>query len=150
MKFISDDGKMVFDTMEECEDYEAMAAQGKEILQFWDEYVSVYDNEGNAVELQCFPADDVSAIIDKMAEIVTTELGSFIKITCDDEVFCEEVADWFYNDMGVYFPRAKGFWRWGTDADGDDAWVSLDTDIREFERKWGAIGVTVRGVDRKA
>lgn len=150
MKFVSDDGKMVFDTMEECEEYEEMTVYGKKILQFWDKYVSVYDNEGAPVELLFFLDNDVHVTIDKMVEIVTTELGSFIKITCDDEVLCEEVADWFSDYAGVYFPRGKGLWRWGTYADGETAWVSLDTDIREFERKWGAIGAEVVGIDWEA
>ena len=125
MKFVADDGT-VFDTMEECQEYEQNndTSHIKELVQ---RYITLYDSFGREFTL----IDTPTYLRD--FEDVTREDACYIKIDSliDDEY--SVVRDYFFEKYGTCLPTYSGVWRYD---DSDCEWHRLSDEIDEFVYHW--------------
>ena len=124
MKFVADDGT-IFDTMEECQEYEKNnnTSYVKELIQ---KYITLYDSFGREL------------IVD-----TPIELDDFNNVFCEDACYIKinnlisdeysVVRDYFYDKYGTCFPLYTGVWRY---SDSDCEWHRLSDEIDEFMYHW--------------
>ena len=135
MKFIADDGK-IFDTMEECEEYEKMQDKGKEIAVLWHDFITTYDEDGEVVKSKFNWNKQTKDYLDNTSEIICNEAW-FIKIDCSASDW-EKITKYFNNEYGNYLPEyEKDTFRYSS----DDEWISFHKDYTAFKEKWASVGV---------
>ena len=135
MRFIADDGK-IFNTIDECEEYEKVQNQGKEIAIVLNNYVTIYDEHGQELTPTTNWEDNISDYLDIIAKFITYE-SYFIKIDTDNDVW-EKVYNYFYNEYGVYLPHFCGLWRYSLD---DHEWIEFKKDYDNFKKMWAPMGI---------
>lgn len=135
MKFIADDGK-IFDTMEECEEYEKIQSEGKEIAALWYGFITMYDEDGDVIKSQFSWDKEIKDYLDDTAAKIVDE-SWFIKIECDDCSW-DKIYHYFINECGVYLPKDRGIWRYDNMM---DEWVEFNKDYEEFKKKWTPVGI---------
>ena len=136
MKFIADDGK-IFDTMEECEEYEKMNSEGKEISQLWYNHITIYDAAGHMIESSYDFKKDIKSYLDNTADIFTDD-AVFLDINCTNCEW-EKIKKYFHNEYGLNLPSyARGFFRYDF---GTEHWISFHNDYEEFKKKWAPMGI---------
>lgn len=132
MKFIADDGE-IFDTMEECEEYEKIQNEGSVIAQLWMNNITLYDDEGN-VSNPVFD-NDIAAYLNSIVDALNGDDSSFIAISAD----CAEwnkIRDYFHNDFGNLLPAHPGLWRYDWD---DHEWKNYNKELQTFLGHWKAL-----------
>lgn len=136
MKFIADDGK-IFDTMEECEEYEHMANEGKKIAELWQKYIITYNKNGEVTKAVHTIDEDVSLFLEETSELLYTDESSYIKINCDNynwNIICK----FFHDEYGTILPKTNGIWRydweWGQ-------WKSFEEEYKDIKNKWAPVGI---------
>lgn len=135
MKFIADDGK-IFDTMEECEEYEKIQSEGKEIAMLWHNFITIYDEYGEVMESQFDWEEETTNYLCDTANICCDDT-IFIKIDCP-EYDWEKIKDYFVNEYGTYLPDyAKDIFRYNE----NDEWVNFRKEYETFKKKWALVGV---------
>lgn len=136
MKFVADDGK-IFDTMEECEEYEKMCGEGREIATLWKKYITTYDKNGHVTESIYTIDEDVSFFLQETSEILSTDASTYIKISCANYEW-EKISNYFRNEYGVYLPDFRGLWCY----DGvTEEWIEFSADYEAFKKKWEVMGI---------
>lgn len=125
MKFVADDGT-IFDTMEECQEYERNNDTGyiKELIQ---KYITLYDSFGRELTLI-----DTPTYLDDFDNIFRDDT-CYIKVNSliDDEY--SVVCDYFFNEYGTCLPSYSGIWRYN---DSDCEWHRLSDEIDELMYHW--------------
>ena len=136
MKFIADDGK-IFNTMEECEEYEHIANEGKKIAKLWQKYVTTYNKNGEVTKAVHTIDEDVSLFLEETSELLYTDESSYIKINCDNydwNIICK----FFHDEYGTNLPKESGLWRydweWGE-------WVTFEKEYKNLRDKWAPVGI---------
>lgn len=137
MKFIADDGQ-IFDTMEECEEYEHMANEGKKIAELWQKYVTTYNKNGEVTESTYDIDKNISSFLEETSELLYTDESSFIRIDDSDDYDWNTICKFFRDEYGTILPNKKGLWRydweWGE-------WVTFEEEYRNFKNKWAPMGI---------
>lgn len=125
MKFVADDGT-VFDTMEECQEYENNndASYVKELIQ---KYITLYDSFGRELTLIDTPTYLNDFNIAFCNDALYIKIDSFI----DDEY--SVVRDYFEEEYGTEFPCYSGIWRYD---DSNIEWRRLSDEIDELMYHW--------------
>lgn len=125
MKFIADDGT-VFDTMEECQEYEenSDANYVKELIQ---KYITLYDSFGRELTII-----DTPTYLDDFNDTFCRD-ACYIKVNSliDDEY--SVVRDYFFNEYGACLPSYSGIWCYD---DSDNEWCRLSDEIDELMYRW--------------
>lgn len=135
MKFIADDGK-VFDTMEECEEYEKMNDEGKGVAALWHDFITMYDDDGEVIKSKFNWGKQTKDYLDHISETICNEAW-FIKIDCSASDW-EKITDYFSNEYGTYLPHyEKDIFRYTS----NEEWVSFHKDYTTFKEKWTSVGV---------
>lgn len=132
MKFIADDGK-IFDTMEECEEYEKILNEGSVIAQLWMDNVTLYDNEGN-VSNPLFD-NDIAAYLNSIADALNGDESSFIAIHATGAEW-SRIRDYFKDEFGHILPGCPGLWRYDWDT---HQWINYYVELYNFLKNWEAI-----------
>lgn len=136
MKFIADDGK-IFDTMEECEEYEKMNNCGKEIAQLWYNYITTYDETGHMIESSYDFKKDIKSYLDDTEAIVADDT-IFLSIDCT-KCEWEKIKKYFNEEYGLVLPSyARGLFRYDYEV---EKWISFNNDYEEFKKKWSPMGI---------
>lgn len=136
MKFIADDGK-IFDTMGECEEYEKMNNEGKEIAQLWYNYITTYDATGHMIESSYEYTKEIKSYLDDTAYIVTDDT-IFLDIDCTSDEW-GKIRKYFAEEYGLILPSyARGFFRYDFET---EHWISFHKDYEEFKEKWAPMGI---------
>lgn len=137
MKFVADDGK-VFDTMEECQEYEynfsAAAKFEKEVRQ----NVFFYDCNGDIVNFPDAYGEDFWDTFDAIAQ--DTDLSAYIKIIGSNK-FSAEFSNYCYKEIGATLPHNNGIYRWDNELED---WIEIDSDIKYFCGLWEKIYPNMR------
>lgn len=135
MKFIADDGK-IFDTIEECEEYERIQSDGKEVAMLWHNFITMYDDDGNVVASTSNWDKETKDYLDHTNDICLDEAW-FIKIDCSASDW-EKITEYFTNEYGTYLPHyKKDMFRYTK----NEKWVSFHEDYANFKKKWASVGV---------
>ena len=137
MKFIADDGK-IFDTMEECEEYERVNSKGREIATLWKKYVTTYNKHGEVTESIYTLDNDVSLYLVETSEILNTDEASYIHIECNSDYNWEDVRNYFWTEYGVILPKGKGLWRYDWD---NRTWKNFNEEYAIFKNTWEPMGI---------
>lgn len=137
MKFVADDGQ-VFNTMEECEEYEKMNNEGGEIAQLWYNNITTYDGTGHTVESLYDFKKDVKSYLDNTADIVVKDT-IFIHITSTSDEW-EKIKKYLYQEYGLILPSygARGLYRYD---DNTQRWINFRDEYEEFKKKWAPMGI---------
>lgn len=137
MKFIADDG-MIFDTMDECEEYEKIQSEGKEIAQLWYNYITTYDEKGRMIESSYDAKINIKLYLDDTAEIFANDNTAFLNIDCTSCEW-EKIKKYFSNEYGLILPSyARGFFRYDYE---EGYWISFNNDYEKFKKKWTPMGI---------
>lgn len=135
MKFIADDGK-IFDTMEECEEYEKVQSSGKEIATLWHDFVTMYDDDGEVIKSKFNWIKETKEYLYHTSDILCNE-AYFIKIDCSASDW-KKIKEYFMDEYGAYLPNyEKDVFRY-TD---NEEWISFHEDYAAFKKKWTSVGV---------
>ena len=136
MKFVADDGK-IFNTMEDCEEYEKMCNVGKKIAQLWYNNVTTYDNEGRQTE----PDSEVNNTYNYLKEVCNImdecDESAFINIQCNHNEWME-ILHFFNTEYGISLPTEKGLWRYDND---ENEWVNFEKELETFKKSWAPLGI---------
>lgn len=135
MKFVADDGK-VFDTMEECEEYEKMGEEGRKIARLWYNYVTTYDSIGQITEPSS-DLNDTANFLNDICGIINCQDSSFICIASDC-VEWKEICDFFRFEYGAILPESTGTWRYDWK---ELKWVSLRAEVETLKNNWAPMGI---------
>jgi hypothetical protein len=137
MKFIADDGK-IFDTMDECEEYEKMSSVGKEIAQLWNKYITMYDIEGT-VKIPRANWTDTTEFFHEVTELIMENYNTcaFIDISSACKGWLE-ICNFLYDEYGLILPDDVGLWRYDIE---NEEWVSLKEEIKRFEENWAPFNI---------
>lgn len=136
MKFIADDGK-IFDTMEECEEYEKVLGEGKEVAVLWHDFITMYDNDGKVIRSTFNYDKETHNYLNHTNDICLNE-AFFIRIDCSAYDW-EKITNYFSNEYGAYLPSyEKDIFRYDT---SNDEWVSFHEEYTNFKEKWASVGV---------
>lgn len=136
MKFIADDGK-IFDTMDECEEYEKINGEGKEIARLWYNYITMYDATGHMIESSYDYKKDIKSYLEDTATIFCNDTV-FLDIDCTSCEW-EKIKKYLYKEEGLILPSyARGFFRYDF---GTEHWISFHKDFEEFKEKWAPLGI---------
>lgn len=129
MKFLADDGK-IFDTLEECENYEEIMNEGSVIAQLWMNNVTLYDSNGK-VSNPLFD-NDIAAYLHSIVNALNEDESSFISISAN---CCEwnRIHDYFMNEFGSSLPEGPGLWRYDW---YDYEWINYNTELQTFLDHW--------------
>lgn len=132
MKFVADDGK-IFDTMEECEEYESRSERN-DIAQLWHKYVITYDQQGTITE----PDSDVENtqnFLREVNDIIDSDDCTFI---CIEDACLEwnKIYDYFYIEYGSILPKSQGTWRYDWE---NDKWCSFEEELEKLRNHWNPI-----------
>ena len=135
MKFIADDGK-IFDTMEECEEYEKIQGKGKEVAALWNKFITMYDADGKEVASTFKWDTRTKAYLYETSDILCNE-AFFIKIDCSASDW-EKITNYFADEYGTYLPNyEKDIFRYTI----NDEWISFREEYAAFKEKWSSVGV---------
>lgn len=136
MKFVADDGK-IFDTMEECEEYEKMNGEGQEIARLWYDYVTTYNMAGKITE-PLSSVKNTKLFLHEVSEIISdSDDSAFIYIAPD----CpwEKIRDYLYEEYGYELPDdGDGFWRYD---DEKCEWIRFENEFKNFKANWVPVGI---------
>lgn len=141
MKFVADDGK-IFDTMEECEEYEQIHSVGKEIAQLWYNNITTYDNEGRVTEPDT-DVNDTSNYLKEVYDIMSDCYKStFIQIGCSHSEWMK-IRKYFEEEYGInlpieYLPIECGTWRYDND---NYEWINFEKELKTFKENWAPLGI---------
>lgn len=136
MKFIADDGK-IFDTMEECEEYEKINSEGKEIAQLWYNYITTYNETGHMIESSYEYTNKIKDYLDDTAAIVADD-AIFLSIDCTSGEW-EKIKKYFDKEYGLVLPSyARGLHRYAYEI---EEWISFHNDYEAFKKKWASMGI---------
>lgn len=137
MKFVANDGK-VFDTMEECQEYEYEYSENAELEKEIRRNVVFYNCYGDAVNFMDVHGEDFWDNFDTINQDVDS--SSYVKITGSNE-FCAKLSKCCFEEIGLHFPRESGMYRWDNECDD---WVEIDSDIEYFCNYWRKIYPNMR------
>lgn len=141
MKFVADDGK-IFETMDECEEYERMHNEGAKIARLWYNYVTVYDDYGRVTKPHSNFIYNLSAFWEELNEIISDDNKSrFIRIDAECEEEWVGIRDYFYNEYGYILPDYIGLWRYK-----DIEWVNFEEELQQFKENWAPVGIRIQRV----
>ena len=136
MKFIADDGK-IFDTLEECEEYEKLNNEGNKIAQLWYDCITTYDDTGHTIESLYDYKKDVKSYLDDTAAIVT-DYAIFLDIGCTSDEW-KKINKYFYKKYGLVLPSyVRGLSRYDYE---EEHWISFSNDYDEFKKRWAPMGI---------
>ena len=136
MKFVANDGK-IFDTMEDCEEYEKMNNEGTGIAQLWYNNITTYDETGHKIESSYDFKKDIKSYLDDTANIIVDDT-IFLNINCTNYEW-EKIKKFFYNEYGVILPSyTRGHSRYDYTT---DEWINFLDDYEEFKKKWAPMGI---------
>lgn len=136
MKFVADDGK-IFDTMEECEEYEKLNNEGNKIAQLWYNYITTYDETGHMIESSYNYTKEIKDYLDDTATIVVDDT-IFLDIHCTSDEW-EKIKKYFDKEYGVVLPSyVRGFHRYDYEM---EEWTSFHNDYEAFKKKWEPLGI---------
>lgn len=133
MKFIADDG-MIFNTMEECEEYEKVQSKGKEVAMLWHGFITMYNVDGEVVKSKFNWDKQTKDYLENTSEIICDEAW-FIKIDCSASDW-EKITNYFRNEFGTYLPHyEKDIFRYTL----TEEWISFHEDYAAFKEKWDGV-----------
>lgn len=133
MKFVADDGK-VFDTMEECEKYEANNGQYGEIARIFYDEIIMYDKQG----LQIEPQNEPTTSLEYLSEIEDILGTDCYYIIIPNYINWSEIRTFLHQEYGlVDLPPTTGEWHWN---DSKSYWESYKEMCDHFNDVWGRIG----------
>ena len=132
MKFVADDGQ-IFDTMEECEEYEKIQTEGSVIAQLWMNNITIYDGNGN-VRNPLFD-NDIAAYLNSIANALNGDESSFITISANCAEW-DKIRDYFKSEFGSILPEHPGIWRYDWD---DHKWKNYYKELQTFLGHWEAL-----------
>ena len=137
MKFIADDGQ-IFDTMEECEEYEKMNSEGKEIAILLNNYITMYDEKGSMIESSYDVKENIKLYLDDTANIFASDNTAFLNVDCTNSEW-GKIKKYFSSEYGLILPSyARGFFRYNYE---EGYWISFHKDYEEFRKKWAPMGI---------
>ena len=139
MKFVAEDGK-VFDTIEECEDYEKKIGVGEigQAAAILNQYVVMVNYLGNVVKPETNYKEDCEKFLTEFEKILISESSKGAKYVIiyrpsdgsDEKII--NALNWFSDYSGTDLPLKPGVWRWTN----DDEWVEYADDYLDFRRNW--------------
>lgn len=136
MKFIADDGK-IFDTMEECEEYEKMNSEGKEIAELWYNYISTYDATGHMIESSYDYKKDIKSYLEDTATNIIYDT-EFLSINCTSCEW-EKIKKYLYQEYGLNLPSyTRCLFRYNYET---EQWINFHEDYEEFKKRWAPLGI---------
>ena len=132
MKFIADDGR-VFDTMDECEEYERLRVRVT-IAMMWHTSITMYDVDGKEVESAFRWNEDTKDYLDDTHDIYCNE-AQFIKIDCSADIW-EKIKNYFEKEYDTYLPDyEKDVLRCVNDID----WISFNVEVQRLIERWKSV-----------
>lgn len=136
MKFVADDGK-VFDTMEECEKYEANNSLYNEVASIFYNEIIMYDHIGQQIEPQQeLTSSNVKDYLNELQTILNFECYYLI---IPNYIDWPQIKDFLHNEYDINLPPTAGEWHWD-DCGSNSHWESYE-DMRDyFNDVWGTIG----------
>lgn len=136
MKFIADDGK-IFDTMEDCEEYEKINNEGAEIARLWYNNITAYDGTGHKIESSYDFKKDIKSYLDDTANIIVDDTV-FLNIDCTSCEW-EKIKKYLYKEYGLILPSyTRGHSRYSYTT---EKWINFLDDYEEFKEKWAPMGI---------
>lgn len=134
MKFVADDGK-IFDTMEECEKYEADIGLYGEVARIFYDEIIMYDHIGQHIEPQQeLTSSNVKAYLDETETLLNNRCYYLI---IPNYIDWPQIKDFLHNEYGIHLPPTAGEWHWDSSS---SRWESYE-DMRDyFNDVWGTIG----------
>lgn len=139
MKFIAEDGK-VFDTIEECEEYEKKLGVGEmgKAAYILKECVIMLNRFGITVAPKTDLHDNCEQYLTEFEKIMNSEgingaAYVIVQQRFPDEKI-EEALNWFAKYSGISVPHFVGIWRW----DGDE-WIEYYHEKSNFMHNWEKI-----------
>lgn len=131
MKFIADDGK-IFDTMEECEEYETKIS-AIPLAYYWYNNITMVDKTGRPLRLNIDPThpDYIKRLVSFLERDEIYYL--IIPKKCDNDVQWKKLCV-FFEDECVVVPTSSGIWYWS-----NDEWHNFTDDYKDFMYKWKPI-----------
>lgn len=133
MKFIADDGK-IFDTMEECEEYETKTG-AISLAHYWHDNITMLNEAGRIVEPNIDPTHDPD-YLKHLASFLERDEVCYLIIPkqCDNDVQWEKLCDFIDNEYSVNITISSGIWHWE-----EYEWRNFENDYRDFMNKWKPI-----------
>lgn len=135
MKFIADDGK-IFDTMEECEDYETKNSTISLAL-YWNDNITMLNKNGEVVEPKVMPMEH--NYLNHLASFLDSDTVWYLIIPekCDNDVQWKKFCDFIDNEYSINIPISSGIWRWDEDT---YEWHNFVNEYKKFTDQWTPIG----------
>lgn len=139
MKFVADDGK-IFDTMEECEKYEATNSLYNEVASIFYDEIIMYDHIGKQIEPeQELTASTTRAYLNEIHKILNSECYYII---IPNYVDWPQIQEFLHHEYGINMPPTAGEWHWDS---SNGRWESYE-DMREyFNEVWSTISKPLIG-----
>lgn len=137
MKFVAEDGK-VFDTMEECEEYEKKSGIS-EMAAILDKYVVMVNFLGKIVKPEIDYKEDCEKFLAEFEQIMLSTMSNGAKYVIiyrsndGSEKKIINALGWLSDYAGIYIPGKPGVWRWNEE---EEEWVDYGTDYLNFRRTW--------------
>lgn len=137
MKFVAEDGK-VFDTMEECEEYEKKLGVGEigQVAATLHDYVVMINCLGKVVKPETDYKENCEKFLTEFEHIMLSTMSNGAKYVIihpsrlGADMKTADALEWFSDYAGVNVPCKPGVWRW------DDEWIEYTDDYLNFRRNW--------------
>lgn len=137
MKFVAEDGK-VFDTIEECEEYEKKlgVCEMGQVAAILNDYVVMINCLGKVVKPETNYKENCEKFLTEFEQIMLSTMSNGAKyvVICSSYVGSNNkilnALKWFSSYAGIYIPCKPGVWRW------DDEWIEYNDDYLNFRRNW--------------
>lgn len=138
MKFVAEDGE-IFDTMEECEEYEKKLGVGEmgQAAAILNGYVVMLNYLGKIVRPETDYREDCEKFLAEFEQIMLSTMNNGAKYVVirpssrDSGMKTANALKWFSDYAGIYVPCKPGVWRWT-----GDEWVEYSDEYLEFRRNW--------------
>lgn len=138
MKFVAEDGE-IFDTMEECEEYEKKLGVGEmgQAAAILNDYVVMLNCLGKIVKPETDYKEDCEKFLAEFEQIMLSTMSNGAKYvvirpsSLDSGMKTANALKWFSDYAGIYVPCKPGVWRWN-----EDEWVEYSDEYLEFRRNW--------------
>ena len=132
MKFIADDGT-IFNTIEECEDYEAKISAIPLAL-YWHSYITMLNEDGEIVEPDADPTQP--DYLKHLANLLDDDEVWYLIIPkkCDNDVQWKKLCDFIDDEYSVNIATSSGVWHWN-----GRQWCNFEDEYKKFINQWKPI-----------
>lgn len=133
MKFVADDGT-IFNSYDECEDYEKNCGIARTIADQWARYVTTFDKRGMVTQPET-EIENAVHYLDEVSYICGSDDATYI-IIAPQITNWSTITEYLREEYGTLLPSTPGIWRYDYSA---HEWKLYAIEKSIFETNWAPL-----------